>query len=567
MADEILARLASIEQRLLRLEKAVYPPDSMPRPISVPSAPTEPATSFARPESSPPITPRPVSARREQPASGRDDTTITSLLGWAGAVAFVLAAAYLIRLAIDAGWLTPTVQIACAALFGFVLIAVGFALRGANHRYAGLLPAAGVAILFLSVYGAHLLYHLTGAYVAGAAIIAVCAISLGLCLAFDSDLYALFAVVGSYSAPFLIEGPANSVADLALYYSAWSVTFTIFAIARGRRLIYLVALYAALIGFDALSRDGSMDWRTLLGFQSAQFAIFGVGTVMFSARHRAPMDESTALVHLPALLLFYALQYFVLKAHLPQAAPWIAVSTLAVVAALYLSARVVLNRPSPGGQLLLGTYAALVLLHAGYLESAPASAAPWIALLLVALALAARGAWGKARGALWPLGIAIAIIFLLNLLRIVSATNLNSVPAHQLLGFIYAAMLYGGYLLVNQEPSFEPFKGLLLYAGHVTAISAVIQLVHERILQSVVWGLLALACMLWSLARRDRTVGQSSLLLFAVTGVKVMLFDLSHATPLTRIISLVVLGVTFYSGGLLYQRIAREAGTPAAKAA
>ncbi len=209
----------------------------------------------------------------------------------------------------------------------------------------------------------------------------------------------------------------------------------------------------------------------------------------------------------------------------------------------------------------------LVLLHAGYLESAPATAAPWIALLVVALAIATRGAWSTIGSARWPLAIAIAIIFLLNLLRVVSSTNLGTVPVHQLLGFIYAAMLYFGYVLMMREPSLVTFSGLLLYAGHITAISAVIELIHERILQSVVWALLALACMLWSLARRDRTVGQSSLLLFAATGVKVMLFDLSHAAPLTRIVSLLILGVTFYSGGLLYQRIAKEAGGPAAKTA
>lgn len=560
MANDILTQLKAIEQRLLRLEAAVFRPDLVRPQTPAASTPSAPGVPVTRPASG-------ASAQRGPPAADGDNVTITSVLGWAGAVAFVLAAAYLIRLAVDAGWLTPTVQVAGAALFGIALIAVGFALRSSNHRYAGLLPAAGVAILFLSVYGAHLLYHLTSAYAAGAAIIVVCAISLGLCVAFDSDLYALFAVVGSYSAPFLIEGPTGPFADLALDYSAWSVTFTIFAIARGRRLIYLVALYAALIGFDALARDGSIDWRTLLGFQSAQFAIFGIGTAVFSVRRHSPMDESTAFLHLPALLLFYALQYFVLKQHVPQVAPWVAVGTLAAVAILYLSARLLLGRTSPGGQLLLGSYAALVLLHAGYLESAPASAAPWIALLLVALAFAARGAWGTIGSALWPLAIAITIIFLLNLLRIVSGSGLEAVPAHHLLGIIYAAMLYGAYVLMMQEPRLEPFKGLLLYAGHITAISAVIQLIHERILQSVVSALLALACMLWSLARRDRTVGQSSLLLFAATGVKVMLFDLSHAAPLIRIVSLVVLGVTFYSGGLLYQRIAREAGSPVAKVA
>ena len=562
MADELMQRLQAIEQRLLRLEGVVFRADPAPRPT--PPSPATPSSGRTWPTGGP--VSRPPDAARQPPraASDGDNATVTSVLGWAGAVAFVLAAAYLIRLAIDAGWLTPTVQIACAALFGIALIGVGFALRGANHRYAGLLPAAGVAILFLSVYGAHLLYHLTGTYQAGAAIIAVCAISLGLCAAFDSDLYALFAVVGSYSAPFLIEGPASSFTDLALYYSAWSVTFTLFAIARGRRLIYLVALYAALIGFDALARGGAIEWRTLLAFQSVQFVIFGIGTVAFSVRRHTPMDEPTALAHLPALLLFYALQYFVLKANLPRAAPWIAVASLLAVAVLYLSARWLLKRSTPGGQLLLGSYAALVLFHAGYVESAPLAAAPWIALLLVGFAFAARNAWRAPGNALWPLGIAIAIIFLLNLLRVVYDTNLDIVPGHKALGVIYAAMLYGGYILMAQEPRVAPFKGLLLYTGHLTAISAVVHLIDERILQSVIWALLALACLLWSLRHKDRLVGQSSLLLFAVTAVKVMLFDLSHAAPLVRIVSLLILGVIFYSGGLLYQRVAKEE-SPSAK--
>jgi uncharacterized membrane protein len=58
-----------------------------------------------------------------------------------------------------------------------------------------------------------------------------------------------------------------------------------------------------------------------------------------------------------------------------------------------------------------------------------------------------------------------------------------------------------------------------------------------------------------SLWQRDRVLGQSSLLMFGATAVKVLLYDLGGASPLTRIISLVVLGVTFYAGGLLYQRM------------
>jgi uncharacterized membrane protein len=44
-------------------------------------------------------------------------------------------------------------------------------------------------------------------------------------------------------------------------------------------------------------------------------------------------------------------------------------------------------------------------------------------------------------------------------------------------------------------------------------------------------------------------------LIFALSAIKVMLFDLSGATPLVRIASLAVLGVSFYLGGWLYKKI------------
>lgn len=129
MADEILARLNSIEQRLLRLEAAAFRPDLAPstpaRVAPIGPAPA-PAAAARRESAGVPLPQRPASTERPIEPAGTESTTITSVLGWAGAVAFVLAAAYLIRAAIDAGWLTPSVQIAGAALFGVALIAVAW---------------------------------------------------------------------------------------------------------------------------------------------------------------------------------------------------------------------------------------------------------------------------------------------------------------------------------------------------------------------------------------------------------------------------------------------------------
>jgi len=538
MDRDLESRIAGIESRLARLEaRFAQPAPAMPpqaAPASLP--PPRPAVSPAAP------------AREAGPSFA------TSVLGWGGGIALVLAAVYLIRLGVDSGWLTPVRQVALASIAGLALIVAGFALRGIDRQYAGLLPAAGVAILFLSVYGAHLYYGFIGAKAAAAAVVAICALSLWLCRAFESDLYALFAVAGSYSAPFLLAGLRGSITDLVVYFSAWSAVFSVFAIWHGRRLIYLLALYLALPGFDLIWRQSaSPEWVAAFSFQTVQFAIFGIATAVFSIRHDAPLEKGDAFAHLPPLLLFYFLQYGLLDKHLPAYAPWIAVASAALLALIYAGARVALQRPLPGGELILWSYLALVLFHAGYIEMVPRHWAPWVAFLLVPVLAVVSLRRGGGVGGSWPLWVAVGLIFGVNYLRVIFDTDVQGVPARSLLAVAYAALLYVGYLL--SRGNLGNIAVLVLYAGHISAMAAALHLLDQRIVQSVAWGVLALGCLGLSLMQRDRALGQSSLLVFGATAAKVLLYDLSGAPPVARIVSLAVLGVTFYAGGMLYQRM------------
>lgn len=543
---DIEKRFSGIEERLARIESGLSR-TAAPAPAGT-GGPAQVAGLAATPPSRPKMPP-------QLPETEDRPSLVTSILGWGGAVALVLAAAYLIRLAVETGWLTPVRQVAFAAISGLVLIAAGFAMRSYNRQYAGLLPAGGVAILFLSVYGAHLFYGFIGATPAATAVILVCLVSLWLCRAFGSDLYALFAVAGSYSAPILISG-APSIIDLVIYFSAWGVVFSVFSIWHGRRLVYLLALYLALIIFDFIWRGRAPDeWVAALVFQTVQFGIFGVATVVFSIRNQSPLDSGSAWGHLPPLLIFYFLQYALLDRHLPDLAPWIAVVSAFVVVSLYGTARAVLQRPLPGGEFLLWAYVALVLFHAGYIESVPDRWAPWVAFVIVPIVAVITLRHGGGMQASWPIWLAVGVIFAVNYLRIVFNADLHSVPGKPALAIVYALQLYLGYYFMRGHDSRRGVGMLLLYAGHIGAMAAALHLLDERIVESVAWGVLALTCLGLSLWQRDRLLGQSSLLVFAATAGKVLLYDLGGASPLTRIISLAVLGITFYAGGLLYQRM------------
>ena len=582
--ENVEERLAALEKRLARIEERldvrfVWPESSRtmsPQPESSPvraqqmqppplhlqqprqqtQASVTPPTAARSAVTATSAPARAASARVQATAPG-SSSFATSILGWGGAAAFVLAAAYLIRLGIDSGWLTPLVQIAVAAAGGLLLIVAGFRLRDSNPRYAGYLPACGIVILFLAIYGAQLFYGLISAKTAILFVMGVCVLSLWLCRVFGSDLYALFAVAGSYSAPFLLASAGGSITDLVIYYSAWSVVFSIYAIWCGWRLIYLLALYLALIGFDAIWQTHvPKEWIAALSFQTVQFLVFGIATVTFSVRRQQPLDEAVAMLHLPPLLLFYALQYLVLNQHVPGLAPWISFASVVAVGLLYLVARRLLREPLPGGELLLWCYLAVVLLHAGYLEVWPSDWAPWASFILVPIALWITLKRGGGVGPLWALWAAVGAIFLLNYVRVVVDFRLDRVPGHYMLASAYAAMLYLGYALVSRKQAGRETRMLLVYAGHVSAMAAAVNLLGAPIIVSTAWGLLALACLGISMWRSDRMLGQSSLWVFGATAGKVLLYDLSGAQPLARIISLVVLGVTFYVGGMFYQRLA-----------
>ena len=554
-------RLAQVEARLVRIEQ-LLPAMPVAR-VAASDTPTQAAgAAVAEPgrvSRLPAAAPSPV-RKMADPGYGSTSTSsslsVTQILGWTGATALVLALAYLIRLALDAGWLTPERQLGIAVLSGFALIGAGLKLRAADRQYASLLPAGGLVVLFLSIYGAHLYYHFIGVPLAAGAVILTCLAALWLGRLFESELYGLFAVVGSYSAPFLLHTLAGSVTDLVVYFSAWSVLFCIYSIWIGNRRAYLLAAYLALLGFHFLWKQMAPgEWGAAFAFQAIQFSIFLGGAIGFSVRHQRPMSREEATVHLPLLLIFYALQYGLLSQHLPALAPWIALGSAGVLLLGHLVATKRLGQPLESSAVLVGAYAALALFHAGYMELLPDAFAPWVALLLLpALGLYFRACGGGASVS-WPIRALIAVVFAINYVRVTAGMNVDAVPLHDVLALLYAAELYVAYVLARRLPALDSLAMPALYVGHVALMSAAVQIFDGQLVISFVWGAIALTCLALAFKTSDKVLGKSSLLIFAASAAKVMLFDLSSATPLVRIGLLATLGVTLYVGGWMYRKI------------
>jgi hypothetical protein len=255
------------------------------------------------------------------------------------------------------------------------------------------------------------------------------------------------------------------------------------------------------------------------------------------------------------MLIFYFLQYSLLERNIPDAAPWVAVASAAFIGLCYGVAHIFSKQELAGGRMLLQAYVALVLFHAGYLESVSHEWAPWVAFILLPL-VACYGALRNNMSApgmfIW---LAVVMIFMLNYLRVITGFDRQTMLAPDWLSVMYALELYVGYYLSRRAGSAKGLWPLLLVGGHLAAIAAAVHIFDNRVMVSLTWGLLALTCLLLTLKYKDKLLGKSSLLIFAISSGKVLIYDLSSSAPLVRIGTLLVVGCSFYLGGWLYKKI------------
>ncbi|MBD3297454.1 MAG: DUF2339 domain-containing protein [candidate division Zixibacteria bacterium] len=547
MSETTDDRLRRIEERLDAIEKRLGVTEKLqPTPLPEGRVSAEPAPD------------RRVPPRGKYPAPSTPsfDLPVTAILGWGGVAALVLAAIYLVQLAIDSGFLTPVRQVGLATILGVGMIALGFILREEYRRISALLPAGGVVVLFVTVYGAHLYHGLIGATAAVAGVIVICLVSLALREAFERDYYTFFAVIGAYSGPYFLHILAARPLDLIIYFGAWDFLFCIYALRARRRSVYVLAGYLAFVVFDASWRQAEYaDWMWAAAFQAIQFLIFLSATVFFTIRHRRPLSNAAALVHLPAIVFFYTTTYVLVNQHASAIAPWLAFASVVPMVLGYLIARRRLPGEALAGELIVTTYAAMVLFHAGYIELVNTG---WRELTSLVGLMAVSGLALSYRHLLrrfWPLTLAVAVAAFISYSRLAAGIELDEIVAWRFLIPLYVALGYMVYWFMRRASATGLYCAAVLYGTHLLVMAGIVHMSDSRLIVSVVWGLLAVLALVISIVNSDRPLGRSSLIVFTAFAAKVLLFDLSGASPLVRIGCLLVLGVTMYLGGMLYQNI------------
>src|SRR5580704_8792510 len=251
--EALANKVAMLEHRLFRfgerLDGAVVPA-AAPQPEAPPV--TEPAeiVSTAEPaaELPPPVTtPEPafatVAPTPPVGGSGRrfEQRLAENWLVWLGGVTLALGGAFLVKLSIDHGLLTPPVRVVLAVLLGIGLCAGAEWVTRRETTSEGeasgpsyvpqALAAAGAATVFAALYAAYQLYGLISGGLAFPLLAATAIATVTLSLR-HGVLVAALGLVGAYAVPALVASAAPHALPLFAYLAF--VTAGMMAVLRHR---------------------------------------------------------------------------------------------------------------------------------------------------------------------------------------------------------------------------------------------------------------------------------------------------------------------------------------------
>jgi len=140
------------------------------------------------------------------------------LFSWIAGVFLTIGAVLFLRYSIDHGWLSPPVQMAIGLLAGAALLIV-CELKAARQYAvtANALDAAGLAILFATVFAGHARWSLVGLVPAFLLMAVVAGLAVLLALRRDSLFIAALGLLGGFATPALLSTGADRPAVLFSY--------------------------------------------------------------------------------------------------------------------------------------------------------------------------------------------------------------------------------------------------------------------------------------------------------------------------------------------------------------
>jgi uncharacterized membrane protein len=535
---------SSIEERLTNLEKKV---DLILSQLSNSKISTPISSINKREEVSPP--PIPQQNFRISSHAEKNPINVLPLLA---VICFAMAGIFIVKLAIDSGWLNAFRQWSLLTLLGLALCSLGIWLKKIEQNYRSYLASAGLIILYLSAYSGSNYFYLYEPIISLILAGAVSLAGMYLLNFYRLERFSIIIAVGTYLAPLFLDKSVDFIQQSG-FFLIWAAVFSRMSTFLKSRTLTLTGAYLGLAIFLHLNKDVTpYDALHVVLVQSLQFMIYAGGVVFYSIKNQSPLSKNEALAYLPILLFFYGTIYYLLNIYSSQLAPFISLGFCAFIYMLYFFAKSQLKNMQ--SRELVYAFLSVVVFHSGYMGLLPDSAKTWmIPIIILAKYLSESNMSNKAL----PQSIKIlfsvigAFEFFRLCFTLLTQADLANIPVS------LVTIVVGIFYYLKRSDELGENELIYLSLVHVLCILALYRISYEygSLAVSTAWGIYSILILIYGYINKNKIIAKSSTVVLTATCLKALVYDVSNAPSGIRILTLLLTGAILYGAGYLFQKI------------
>jgi uncharacterized membrane protein len=233
-----------------------------------------------------------------------------------GIVILFIGISFLLKLAVDNGFIPIELRLAAVALGGIALLVVGWRLRDKRTEYSWALQGGGIGILYLTIFATLKLYQLIPAGAAFPLLVVIAFLSAFIAVKQSAMPLAVLGFAGGFLAPVLTSTGHGSHVGLFSYYLVLNLAIAYVAFNKSWRPLNVLGwaftfIIGTLWGAKSYVPD---NFATTEPFLIIFFLLFTGIAVLFAHRQAAKAsDYVDATLVFGTPLVAFSLQYALLK--------------------------------------------------------------------------------------------------------------------------------------------------------------------------------------------------------------------------------------------------------------
>ena len=312
------AQVSRLQAQMVRQEQRIDALENAGRGLARETPPIEATGQTTGPVEAPAVTAQAPAARRDAPTAAppAGEKSAPSSREWewfiggnwlarVGILALIIGIGFFLKLAFDNDWIGENGRV-------FLGLVVGVALLGGGELWARRYPAwaqavtgGGLAILYLSIYAAHVLYYMVPATTALALSSLVTLAAAALALRYDARAVAVLGILGGFATPLFLADRLPGQREILAYVLMLDLGVLALAVVRNWRWFTLLALLGSLALFGFWYEELNPGLLPAQVGITLIFLIFVAATTLFHLlRRRTPKFLDQCLIVLNGMAYF-----------------------------------------------------------------------------------------------------------------------------------------------------------------------------------------------------------------------------------------------------------------------